>query len=178
MKFYTLLIFLFILAGCSTSPPHVREANYIKSSFTRKMKNEGLNLYMSGGAMREDIQEICLGFFTKRKMDLENARIFFLTYTENLLDKINNYEKIRPYLHDFPFRSKNIYFSIRFVDSEGNYVEKPFIAYIFINTSRDEIRYYTYNIEKAKIECSHIEPYQNALKIYHESMHPLNCISE
>lgn len=171
MIIISILLFLsFIFSSCERAPPHIREADYVMNDFTKKMKNKGLYLIGSGGAMRGDIQKINLGYRIQKKINLEEARILFLTYSEDLLRSINGRKKIQPYLHDFPFTSKNIYFALRFVDNQGNYVEEPYIAYIFINTSKDEIAYFIYDRKKKGLECIHIEPYQDALKIYQESV--------
>lgn len=173
-KFYVLFILLYLSTGCFTTPSHVREAHSLMSSFTRKMKNEGFDFVGSGGKMREAVKEISLCYCISKKFSIDQSRIFFIKYAEDLLERINSTERIQPYLYYHPFESKNIDFSIRFIDNKGTYVEEPYIAYMIVDTSNDEIVYYIYNREKKELEWVHSELYQDALRIYQESLKPFN----
>ena len=45
---------------------------------------------------------------------------------------------------------------------------------MIVDTSNDEIVYYIYNREKKELEWVHSELYQDALRIYQESLKPFN----
>lgn len=176
LNLYSLtVILIIILTSCSQPPIHVRKAHKVMNSYTKIMKNEGFYHELSGGAMRGDIKEISLGYNICKNLNLEQARLFFLNYSELLLNQINSNGDIRPFLNQYPFTAKNIFLSLSFHEPSGEFAYEPNIAYIFINTNNEKIVYYIYNRNINKLECVYKEPYQDALRIYQES---INCVSE
>lgn len=171
MKYvYIILPLLIFLIACMPTLPHVRAAHKVMDSFTKKMKKEGLYLQGSGGAMMRDIQYITLGYEIVQKMTVEEARMLFISKAEALLDQINSDENIRPYLHDYPFTSKNIFFKITFCKPNGEFVDPPYPTYVVLFNHKDQIVYNIYDHQTERLETLYEESYQDALKIYHENM--------
>jgi hypothetical protein len=104
--------------------------------FEKKMEGKfGLTCCMSGASMPEDIQSIDIGFESKKIATLEEARKVAVFFMEQFLSIINEDEKVRPYLREYPFPRKRVFmtFSFRQGDnSEGRlhlYLVKDQIAY-------------------------------------------------
>lgn len=130
--FLSFLLFLFTSFG-------YREPNYCKI-VDRITKNylvevaepRGLILNGYGGSMMDDIQSITLSFLSTYALNVDEARILYVEMMEELLRRINCYEKIHPYLHNFPFEEANIKLTISFVNSEGHTVRDGHVALMSI----------------------------------------------
>lgn len=169
MKLYLITVLaVFCLTGC-TSPPHIIEADRIMDAFTEKMGKEGYQLFMSGGAMMDDIQKINLGYKIDKPLTIEDARFIIVNKTELLLNMVNNDSRIRPYLHTYPFTSKNIHFGIISVKEDGEFVDPPLIASAQTITNKDIISYCVNDADAGRLNNVHKESYQEALQIYKET---------
>lgn len=175
MKIIFFIIFtlkaFFILSSCS-SPAHVRAAEKIMNSFTQEVRREGLYQKKSGGSMRGDIKEIILGYTVYRSLKLNQARLLFIKVSEALLNKINSNDEIRSYLHNYPFEVKNISLSLSFSSPKEDYLDESYISYVFLNTLNEDVVYCIYDSLYKELKVIHQEPYQDALRIYQESMNP------
>lgn len=167
---YIIIFGLILFSACISDPPHVKAAHQVMNTFTKKMKTEGLSLRGSGGAMMGDIQQISLGFGIVENRSVDEVRLLFIRETETLLDQVNINANIRPYLHDYPFTSKNIFFKITFCKPDGYFVDPPYIAYVSLMNNRDRIFYSTYNKDKNTLENCFDESYEEALNIYKETL--------
>lgn len=171
MKYlYFMLLVLFLCSACVLDPPHVKAAQKIMNSFTKKMKKEGLILVGSGGSMMGDIQEINLDYETCQNVNVEQARMIFIKKTESLMYQINSDPEIRPYLHDYPFTSRNIFLEITFCKTDRDFVKPPNIAYVVLRTHKDLVSYSIYDDQTERLATVYEEPYEEALKIYNETI--------
>lgn len=163
------IFFIIILNACTPTPIHIQKAHDVMYSYSSKMRKLGFSPELSGGAMIDDIQKINLGYITNKNLNLEQARLTYIERAEDLLAQVNSNEEIRPYLRNYPFQSKNIFLSIVFEKPNGDYVDPPNIAYIF-NTTKGNVIYYIYDMQKEQIECIYEESYDEALRIYRETV--------
>ncbi len=170
MKIIFPLSITLIFASCFPSPVHVDKAESHMISFSAKMEREGFQLTGSGGAMMDDIKGINLSYQTSQNLNVDEVRILLVQRIEAFLYQINKDCEIRPYLHDYPFSSRNVYFTITFSKKNGDYVDPPFVAYVALMNKRNIIAYYTFDKEKDALEDFHIESYDDALKIYNETL--------
>lgn len=168
--FYIYLPILLLFTSCVLDPPHVKAAHKIMNSFTKKMKKEGLSLFASGGSMMGDIQVISLDYETCKSVNIEQARMLFIKEAEALLYQINSDHEIHPYLHDYPFTSRNIFLTIAFCKTDGNFADPPNIAYVMLRTHKDLVCYSIYDEQTERLETVYEEPYEEALKIYNETI--------
>jgi hypothetical protein len=131
----------------------VREPNYCK--IARRIAGiyaikfalpRGLQLTSYGGAMMGDIQEIELRFLSLNILSVETARLLYVEMMEEFLARINQNDKIRPYLHDCPFGVKNIKLVIGFDDDNGHILGDGHVAHMFIGRN-DTLYYEAYNLE-------------------------------
>src|SRR4051812_32005648 len=108
-----LILFMFsFLFGCSSfgyqSPRYIKLAHDITEKTAKKLKEQkGLSLAGTGGRMMDDIQMMMMGFNFYKIVDIETARQLLTYSVQEYLSDINSNEKIRPYLHNYPFTEEN-----------------------------------------------------------------------
>lgn len=167
---YLFILFSLFFVGCCPLPIHVKEAHKLMNAFTNKANEENLFLVGSGGAMMDDIQEIILQYGSNQKLTVDQARMLFVKKAESLLTMINDSQKIRPFLHNYPFTSQNIFFSISFYDADNGLIDPPYIAYVSMDTRRNRIRYLVNDEANDDLKLVYDEPYEEALRIYNEAL--------
>ncbi|MGB7127855.1 MAG: hypothetical protein WBD50_02035 [Candidatus Rhabdochlamydia sp.] len=80
--------------------------------------------------MMNDIQAMHMSFHFYQEVDLKEAReLLVYAISEYLLD-INSDEEIRPYLHEYPFTSKNVEIRIWIYKPDGTCPSLDKIDYI------------------------------------------------
>jgi hypothetical protein len=121
-----------------------------------------------GGAMVGDIQSVTLRFLSYHVLNVDAARILYVEMMEEFLVRINQNDKIRPYLHDYPFGIKNMELTIGFDDTNGDILGDGHVAHMFISRN-DTLYYEAYNHETEKFYNLHKENYRDALKIVQDS---------
>ena len=144
--------------------------DYKKEIITDKILNDvaaelrkrySLYLLGTGGSMMDEIKLLSLTFETLKKHNLEEARKLYVISFKVFLEKINQNKKIRNYLLNHPFNSKNIDLVIFFVDEKGDFYSPPYISVI-----RNKGNILVYEIKNnGKYETIHQETYEEALKI-------------
>ena len=143
MKKYlkTVSIFILILipfTSCSTEKKEHKEPVYgkyvdeIVDSYVLYVKKQyGLKCFGSGGGFRYNVNNISLSFQTHpQKIGIEKARVLLVKCVEDLLERINQHEKIRPYLEHFPFTAKGVSISITFYDYFSEQLPENFLTKI------------------------------------------------
>lgn len=148
-----------------------REANYCKISdrIVRSYIKEfamprRLMLTCHGGAMMDDIQEVSLSFLSFDTLNVDQARVLYVNMMEEFLRRINSHEKIRPFLHNYPFEVSNFDLTIGFDDANRKILGDGHVAQMFI--SRNYTLYYeAYNPETEEFYTLHKEDYREARKI-------------
>ncbi|MBJ7450347.1 MAG: hypothetical protein JHC93_08330 [Parachlamydiales bacterium] len=149
----------------------------ITSSFTKDMlKNYDMTCDLAGGSMPYDVEILGYGFNGCKQLQIEEARSLIIKWSEDLIRKVNANEKIRPYLHNYPFTNKNINLAIdlEIVNGGTKYpVDPPYIAFIIL--THGKIRYSVYDEENSflnsfKGKTVLIETYEEAFKIESEKL--------
>jgi len=148
-----------------------REPNYCKivDSITKSYLVEvavprDLILNDYGGAMIGDIKSISLSFLSHHALNVDEARILYVEMMEELLNRINCHEKIRPHLHNFPFEEANIKLTISFINSEGRTVRDGHVALMSI--AKDHKLYFAaYNLNTEDFYDLCEESYEEARRI-------------
>ena len=163
-------ILLVLYSFCySQQSNHGKEASRILSEYSNEMKEKyGLFAIGSGGAMMNDIKQLNLDLEGIKKLTISEARKLYVTLIEDLINKVNNDKKARPYLHDYPFTQKNINIIMAFFKSRPfitkNYINNDNVAFIFM--IKGKIYYKTYDhLKSKKFILIYEEPYEEALKI-------------
>jgi hypothetical protein len=112
------ILFVLLVAGCAHNPPHVIEANRFIQEYNSCQKNEEFFIFGAGGTFHKRINEFHFNLITPGiNVTIEDARKVIVIKTEELLCKVNHDEQVRPYLKDFPFTEKNLYFAVGFMPS-------------------------------------------------------------
>ena len=146
-------------------PHYCKLSNKIVSDYSRELaKEKGLFLSGSGGAMMDDIKKINVIYTSFTALNVERARQLYIEVTEEYLKRINQNEKIRPYLHNYPFRFDNLDLRISFKDENNKRQSGGNVALIFKGRNHD-LYYEGYDLEKDDFYSLHREPYEEALKI-------------
>lgn len=111
----------------------------IRQSFAKQMKSE-LNLeYVgsAGGRMHEKVEVISIKFNAPRRATVQEARDLILLVINKFTQLINNDEKIRPHLEEYPFPIERVEVSIAFQGINGRYADGS-IQYVFHGAPSDE----------------------------------------
>lgn len=102
-------------AGESKSPEYLKYVDGIIVNFVTDVeKKYELHCYGSGGSMPTDIEKIDVLFISYAKSTVADARKMELALVQELLNRINDDKKIRPYLREYPFGSDRVHISISF----------------------------------------------------------------
>jgi len=162
----TLVSSLFIFALLSTvsvhaSPPYVKYVKQITSKYKKDVKKKH-QLYCigGGGGFFKDVEQITLFFAAYRKASIEEARELGVSVVEPLLQKINEEEKLRPYLREYPFNCNGIHIAITFFQNNNRYETNGSITNISV--ANNKVYYEIYNYETEKFETLLVEPYDKA----------------
>ncbi len=144
------------------SAEYVRYVNEITTSFAKQMQKE-FGVYCSGnsGQMPYDVEYVGMSFDAYRRATVEEARALEVIITEKFVNCINNHEKLRPFLREFPFPAKRTEISIAFYKSSGNRYADGSISRI---SHIDDL---TYSVNDASGKSSTLfeEPYDAAVEI-------------
>lgn len=168
---------LFILGGVmnanekDTAEDYEIYVNEIIKSFAKEMRQElGLVCIGDGGRMPYDVEEIAVKFIAYRRATVEEARALEVFATERLLLLINNHEKIRPYLREYPFGANRTEVGIAFCkpdSSENNDGSVSYVSHI-----RDNLHYYGRDPKTDNSYDLLKEPYSAARKIAETAPRP------
>ena len=108
--------------------PLVKE---ITDAFTREIETEfDLVCIGGGGGMPDDVREIEVDFVAHRRATIEEARFLEISAMEKLLKKINEHEKIRPYLREFPFPPERVSIMISFQKDDASHQSDGTVALV------------------------------------------------
>ena len=141
---------------------YIDYAHEIMRSFIKEAKKEmGLLCYATGGSMPHDVVEIEVSFECFKLVTIEEARDLEVTATEMLRKKINEHEKIRPYLRNYPIKSGDARIKIAFLTKDGT--ESNDLALIL--PARNKLFYEAKDPVSNKFFTIFEEPYEEALKI-------------
>ena len=112
--------------------------------------------------MPHDVEEIYLKFIAYQKATIEQARKLEVEVTEKLLKRVNEHEKIRPFLREYPFKANRIVIMIAFENSNNVRYSDGSVALIF--PARNKLFYYKSDKDEELLDL-HEEPYEEAYRI-------------
>ena len=156
------------LFGCSAfghqSPLYVKLAKQITATTAERLeKQKKLHLVGTGGEMMDDIQMMAMSFYFYSIVDADVARNLLITSVEEYLSVINTNEKIKPYLHNYPFTAKNVEVTIFFYNSDGSNISPGAIS--IATADKGKVIYYVDDPEKHTFKTLYEESYEEALKL-------------
>ncbi len=68
----------------------------------------------TGAGMPFDVEKIIIQFEVDKKGTVEEARKLLLKFTDRLVEVTNRYEKLRPYLREYPFTAERAHIGLSF----------------------------------------------------------------
>ncbi len=157
---------LFFLGGlvAEEPKPYLEYADQIIRSFEKEsVKEFKLVSIGSGGGMAHDVEEVSIKFFAYRQATIEEARALEVAMTEKLLKKINENEKIRPYLREYPFSHSRARVSISFRKRDNSPNTDGSVAFVF--QARGQVIYCGADPKTEDYYDLLKEPYEDALKL-------------
>jgi hypothetical protein len=148
--------------------PYEKYADEIIREFQKiACKEFGVEAVGSGGQMPFDVVSFDVGFWMRKKGTVEEARDLIVKLKEKLRVIINNHEKIRPYLREYPISIKNARASVSFPSQDKNgifYDKSVTLAWV---TNQQKIYYRSNNPNTDQLEPLFEESYEDAVKIVH-----------
>ncbi len=128
------------------------------------LKKYNLKRYSIGGTMIKDIERLISRYILVGKMTIDEARGMFIDCNEKLTQMVNEHEKIRPYLRDYPFSRTRVDITIKFCDKHGVENSDGSVSRASFGID-DKIFYRSQRSLDSKNEIILKEPYAEALKI-------------
>jgi len=112
------------------TPAYIYYVNEVENEFVKEAVNKyGLMCYFSGGAMPYDVERVSIGFIKHAPYNLEETRTLLVTLVREYQKKINQHEKLRPFLREYPFPAERVGVSLAFRDENSkNYKDSIGLA--------------------------------------------------
>lgn len=152
-------------------PRHVYLAHKIRDAYIADVtRDKRFRVDMIGGAMMGDIQQISIGLCTIEQPSVDEARIAYVTKTEEFIKRLNAWEEIRPYLHDYPATFANFDFTLTYNSPTGGFAEGP-TTVAYMSVTKNTLYYSRVNPVTHYLDDLYSEPYATALAIVREQ-HP------
>ena len=161
--------FLFVVfMGCNVNAENLEKEDYevyvnqIVKEFAQVMKEDlGLRCIGEGGRMPYDVETIAVDFISYQNASIDQARLLEVKATEKLLQIVNNHEKIRPYLREFPFKFNRADVSIAFRKTDNSRYTDRSVTLVY--QAKNKIYYRRYNPLSDQLQPLAEEPYEEAL---------------
>ncbi len=118
----------------------------------------------SGGSMPFDVESISVDFASMDSMNVEEARRLMVTLKERLAERINQNEKLRPYLRDYPLSTTWARIRLVFFSRNGDEYMDGGMCHV-LDSPPGKISYIAKNPETKIRETVFEEPYEEALLI-------------
>ena len=125
---FSLLICLFC-ACWKRNPERVTIAYQVLNKHILEMKKQhNMRLFSYGGGFIGGVNELNIGFSVEGVYDVSSARKLFILAMEDLLEKVNHSEALRPHLSSYPFTFENIQYAggeiqLALYNSEESFLE-------------------------------------------------------
>jgi hypothetical protein len=162
--FVVLVLSMSMLSGEENHNYEIYVDEVIKSFANEMFREFNLICIGDGGRMPYDVETIQVDFTEYKRRSIEEARKLEVAATERFLKIINDHEKIRPFLREFPFTPKRVQVCISFNKKNDTYYPgKNNVAYMSLINGK--IYYRGYDSDNQKLVDLFEEPYESALKI-------------
>lgn len=139
----------------------------ICNRLAREMEDEyGLVCIGTGGCMLHDVEEISIRFYRARTiLSIDEARELQLVAMKRMVELVNQHEKIRPFLREYPFPLTRADIELSFDRiNDQNFKNVDFLFF-----AKGSLFYCKYNSSTDKVEKIFIESLNEALKIFENS---------
>ncbi|MEX0962283.1 MAG: hypothetical protein WDZ28_05460 [Simkaniaceae bacterium] len=146
LNFSLVLLMISLAFGCNSMTYKLSDdekiVNQITQETAKKLKEKKkLVLIGTGGQMMYKIEMLAMSFNYYQEVDLNSARDLIVYTINEYLTDINNNQDVRPYLHEYPFTSKNIEIRIFIYGPDRRELPPEKIGYI--SSRKGILRYYT-----------------------------------
>ena len=110
---YILVLFLFLFYACTNKESSLSEEEKIGYqaifNYGKKIQNRGIQVVGFGGASKEGkTQVLDVTFDSDIELTILIGRKLIIELVDDFLKEINENEKLRPYLADYPFTANNV----------------------------------------------------------------------
>ncbi|WP_420421709.1 hypothetical protein [Simkania sp.] len=155
--------------GKEEQPDYVKISSEIMAEYINDINmTYGVSCYGSGGSFLDNVKMISLSFSASNmNLSIDQSRIMIVNAVESLLKRVNDDERIHPYLEHFPFSSRGIKISFSFHNNKGERVSEEFVAYASTD-EKGRVFYSGYDHKAEKFKDLHQETYEEALRIVRE----------
>ncbi len=142
---------------------YVQYAKNIMNPFIERCEKEyHLDCIGTGGRFGKNVAGIDISFIAYRKGTMEEARTLEVKMIEQLRDELNAHEKIRPFLAEYPFKSKEINISVAFRKPDNSCYSDGSVVLVF--QACDKLLYSAEDPKTGKLVDLLEESYEEALK--------------
>ena len=165
MKIIKIFLLIFISYSCTFEQPARKEqiADKITAEVIKKIKAEtGLSPIGTGGGMMRQIHHLAISFQGHDHLTIDDARQLLIYCSETYLSALNSNEKVRPYLQNYPFQSKDIEVSIFIHESKAHPL--PAGALSVVGAVKGKLDYVVNQPQPPHLKTIRKETYQEALK--------------
>lgn len=164
MKYFIGIIFLFFIS-CSSNYQITEDEKLVDAitAITAKKLQAGKNLILigTGGSMMDEVKMLAMSFQFFKEIEIEEARNLTVSAVKEYLAEINNNQKIRPYLSNYPFEPKNVEILIWVRKPDGSAPKSGNLD--FIAAVDGLIKYYTTEQDSIHVKRIYSETYEEAL---------------
>lgn len=145
------------------TPVYIKISDKLVSQYIKKITSEkNIRFIGEGGSMMRDVKMLAVSFETEEPMHISNGRKLIIDCVNELLDMVNADEKIRPFLHNYPFTADNLEIRIFCHDKSGRTAQCPDLCIV---SSIEGVIKYKVNNKNDRLEVIHKEPFQTGLEI-------------
>ncbi|PCI92162.1 hypothetical protein COB11_07885 [Candidatus Aerophobetes bacterium] len=157
-------IFLTLKSPSDEEPIHIKYSDMITIPYIKDMcKSHNLDPFGGGGGFLGGVNLIIISFASDDQVGITQARNLLIECSEDLLQRMNSDEQIKPYLEHYPFSEKGIELSINYFDATSDWVPPEFIASASVR--KGKVRYSIFNHKTRKFKTVHKESYREAQNI-------------
>ncbi len=144
-----------------------RYVNEVIRDFQKDMGKEfKIQAIGSGAGMPFDVERIIVEFAVMKRITIEEARNLIVTLKQKLADRVNEHEKLRPYLREYPFSPMRAVVNLSFIhrNTKKEPLQDGDLLFITVGNT-NEISYFIKDSKKPGKEDVFKEPYEEAVKI-------------
>jgi hypothetical protein len=139
--YYLGLMSILLVTGCVQSTPYrPYDTQFHRTLYStdKKLENLGYKIVSSGGGAPNTIHLAIRDYSTNtfRFTRVDEARKYIVQFVEEYLKPINDDKKVRQYLLNYPFASKNLMITIYFVDENSQPLKPPYLSSVTCNTGK------------------------------------------
>lgn len=158
-------ILMFFFFSCLYSDfDFERESSKILTQFLKEARQKKIYASGLGGSSGDEIIKINLSLDCYQNLNLSEVRELYLELLNRVINLYNSNEKLRPYLHNFPFNQDNIKLMISFQKTPSKLVPKEYIALVFM--AKGKILYKAFDHDEDQFILVFSEDAKKALSQY------------